>query len=161
MGNDQLNDLLEMGVLLADSGQTAEARTYFSKAVKVDPESPFAWYYLGAVVQDQERKQYCFTRALTLDVDIHQKVAKLHARKSAAFQGMEAPLITESSVFLDGDDEDTGSLNVSESEPLSSDLKRKQAKPLKKASPFWILFSIMLLMLVLLVGAAYWVLFLR
>jgi tetratricopeptide (TPR) repeat protein len=161
MNSDQLNDLLEMGVLLAGSGQTAEARAYFSKAVKVDPESTFAWYYLGAVMEDPEKKQYCFSRAIALDAEVHQKVASLHARKATAFQGMEAAATMDSSGFMDGDDEDTGSLSVSESEPLSSNAKRKQAKPRKKASPFWILFSIMLLVLALLAGAAYWVLFLK
>lgn len=159
--NDQLNDLLEMGVLLAGSGQTAEARAYFSKAVKVDPESPYAWYYLGAVMDDAQKKQYCFSRALTLDAEIHQKVSRLHARKSAAFPGSALTAERDkTSIFVD-DDRGSELPSDSEAAPPPSAAEQKPMKARRKLSIFWILFSIMLLMLAILAGAAYWLLYLR
>jgi tetratricopeptide (TPR) repeat protein len=161
MMNDQLSDLLEMGVLLAGSGQTAEARKYFSSAVKADPESPYAWYYLGAVMDDAQKKQYCFSRAVSLDADIHQKVAKIHARKPAAFPGAETPVERDHAPVVPEGQMESGIISNAESAPPPPNKNQKPAKPRKKVSPFWILLSIMLLMLAILAGAAYWLLYLR
>jgi tetratricopeptide (TPR) repeat protein len=160
MADSEINSLLEMGVLFAGSGQAARARTYFTKAVKMDPESAFAWYYLGAVLEDAERKQFCFTRAATLDPEIHQKVIQAYSNRMppppetemVAAKLMEDPAIDE----MEDTPIDRKIEPDPEPEPEPEIIEKNAPPKRKRLSLFMILLSTLLLVLILLAGAAYW-----
>jgi hypothetical protein len=160
MDDNQFKDLLEMGVLFAASGQTAGARTYFTKALKIDPESAFAWYYLGAVLHDPEKRKYCFSRAVSLDADIHQKVIRANAQRTSVQVETESakPQMMEDPAIDDDEDTPTDREIGPEMEP---EIKNGTVAPKRRLSLFVILLSILILGLILLAGAAYWMIALR
>ncbi|MHC1784181.1 MAG: hypothetical protein AB9891_15750 [Anaerolineaceae bacterium] len=160
MNENQMNDLIEMGILLVGSGQAAEARSYFSKAVKINPDSAYAWYYLGAVMHDPEKKRYCFSRAVSLDADIHQKVIRANAQRTSMQVETESAKPQMSDDPAIDEDEDTPTDREIEPE-MEPEIKNETVALKRRLSLFVILLSILILVLILLSGAAYWMIALR
>ena len=73
MNNETLIDLIEKGIDHVQAGQTPLAVTCFAKAVQIDPRSARAWYWLWKVIDDPEKKKYCYSRVSALDPNIFQK----------------------------------------------------------------------------------------
>ena len=59
-------DPLNEGITAAQEGNRELARKLLSQAVRVDPESSLAWLWLGRVLDDPEKKRYCFERVMIL-----------------------------------------------------------------------------------------------
>jgi tetratricopeptide (TPR) repeat protein len=62
-----MDDLILSGITALKSNNRDWATKFFSQAVVADPKSDQAWYWLGYVSEDPERKVYCFQRSLTLN----------------------------------------------------------------------------------------------
>jgi len=83
---DCTETLINLGRLLAETGDTAGAATCFREAIRVDPRDATALYNLGVVAQDEDRDPdavdlYC--RALELDASLaeaHYNLATLFDR---------------------------------------------------------------------------------
>jgi tetratricopeptide (TPR) repeat protein len=60
-------DILENGVRAARRGDLPQARTLLANAVRQNPESAYAWLWLGRVLDEPDKKKFCFQRALQLD----------------------------------------------------------------------------------------------
>ncbi len=67
------------GIQAAQAGNLGQARFLFSQAVQLDRYSPQAWLWLGKVVDDREKKIYCFDMALKLDPNLGEARAELAA----------------------------------------------------------------------------------
>ena len=61
------NNNLEYGIALAKLGEKKKAAVILARAVQSDPKSAQAWYWLGMVIDDLEKKRYCLERARALE----------------------------------------------------------------------------------------------
>jgi tetratricopeptide (TPR) repeat protein len=62
-----LENYLELGIQAAQQGDMSKAIAYLSKAVVENPESEAAWQWLGDCLVDQDKRKYCYQRALKLN----------------------------------------------------------------------------------------------
>ncbi len=58
---------IRAGIAAAKAGDKARAAVLLAQAVKADPASIEAWYWLGRSLDLPERRAYCFRRVLALD----------------------------------------------------------------------------------------------
>ena len=61
---------LQVGIQNFRNDQRATAVQNFAEAVRSDPLNASAWYWLGQVIEDPEKKKYCHDRAIALDPKI-------------------------------------------------------------------------------------------
>jgi tetratricopeptide (TPR) repeat protein len=66
MSDPQQQNFLEIGIRYAREGQKDLAAKALAQAVQADPGSPQAWYWLGQVIDDPEKKAYCLKKAKEL-----------------------------------------------------------------------------------------------
>ncbi len=59
--------LLRAAIEAAKAGRKEEAVKMLSRVVKVDPRSADAWFWLGMMMSESERKIYCFRRVIKID----------------------------------------------------------------------------------------------
>ena len=60
------DDFLSLGIQAAQAGNYPLAQEYLSQAVRSMPNSAHAWYWLGLVLEDPQKKKYCLDRAASL-----------------------------------------------------------------------------------------------
>ena len=60
------DDFLSLGIQAAQAGNYPLAQEYLSQAVRSTPNSAHAWYWLGLVLEDPQKKKYCLDRAASL-----------------------------------------------------------------------------------------------
>ncbi len=58
---------LTNGIRAAQAGENDLARASLAKAVKLDPASQDGWLWLGHVLNEPERRRYCYQRVLALN----------------------------------------------------------------------------------------------
>jgi tetratricopeptide (TPR) repeat protein len=66
MSDPQQQNFLEIGIRFAREGQKDLASKALAQAVQANPGSPQAWYWLGQVIDDPEKKAYCLKKAKEL-----------------------------------------------------------------------------------------------
>jgi hypothetical protein len=62
-----MNDQLEQGISAYESGDQAAAFVFFREAVRLQPDSSAAWYWLSTVIDDPSRRRECLERSLQLE----------------------------------------------------------------------------------------------
>lgn len=70
MSRETSNKYLQVGIQNFRNNQRANAVQNFAEAVRSDPLNASAWYWLGQVIEDPEKKKYCRDRAIALDPKI-------------------------------------------------------------------------------------------
>lgn len=88
-----MNDILAEGIELARHGEMEKARTYLSKAVRLDPSSEQAWLWLGHCLTDREQRCYCYQRVLRLNpqhAEAQRSLLELHGHPPAASTQIES-----------------------------------------------------------------------
>jgi len=78
---------LMAGIAAAQGGDVHTAVTLLSEAVRSNPKSDQAWLWLGRCLEEPQRQDYCFRRALTLNPTNHEAVRALRDLRAARFAG--------------------------------------------------------------------------
>ena len=90
---------LNLGRLLHERGELAEAERCYRQAVEIDPEEPVSFFDLGVALQDQERFEEAaaaYGQALALDdsfADAHYNLATVYeslGERQAAFRHLKS-----------------------------------------------------------------------
>lgn len=79
---DMTEEIIYRGIQAAQSGDIRLARKLLIEAVRQHPDSAQAWFWLGNVLEDAEKKQYCHNRALQLDLALIEQAAQEPPDKS-------------------------------------------------------------------------------
>lgn len=66
---NQIEQMLQQGIEAAKSGDKAEARTLLEKVVEQDEHSELGWFWLAAVVTDDNEKRTCLGNVLVINPD--------------------------------------------------------------------------------------------
>lgn len=66
-GEYMAENLLELGLQAAQKGEKEKAITYLSKYVIENPLSEEGWLYLGDLIPDNEKRKYCYERAMSIN----------------------------------------------------------------------------------------------
>jgi tetratricopeptide (TPR) repeat protein len=61
------NQDLINGIDALQAGKIPEARTSLIRTVRTDPDSQDGWFWLGQLLDDPERKRYCYLRVLSIN----------------------------------------------------------------------------------------------
>lgn len=70
-----IEDTEQRGIQAAQAGDRALAQKLLMEAVRQNPRSAQAWFWLGNVLDDAEKKKYCHERALQLDLALIERAA--------------------------------------------------------------------------------------
>ncbi len=73
-------EFLQAGIAAIKSGDRQRASTILAQLIKEHPQSEKGWYLLGMCVPNDEQRQYCFRRVLTINpnnVDAKKQLALL------------------------------------------------------------------------------------
>ena len=92
-------DILEKGILTARAGDLDQARILLATAARQNPGSAKAWYWLGQVLDEPEKKAFCFEKARQLDPGIFEgekdrSTPEVTIQPSPALQTREEELTT-------------------------------------------------------------------
>ncbi len=60
-------DLVQAGIAAAKAGERQQAAALLARAVRLNPASESAWFWLGLVCQTPEQRTYCLQRVLALN----------------------------------------------------------------------------------------------
>ncbi len=74
-----IEDALRAGIAAARAGNVKDAQVLLAKAVRENPKSEQAWFWLGTVLTEPERREYCFRRVLALNPDHVQAKERLES----------------------------------------------------------------------------------
>lgn len=72
-------NLLELGLQAAQRGEKEKAITYLAKYVIENPLSEEGWLYLGDLIPDNEKRKYCYERAMSVNPSNQNTRRKLDA----------------------------------------------------------------------------------
>jgi tetratricopeptide (TPR) repeat protein len=76
-------DLVQAGMAAAKAGQRQQAAALLAQAVRLNPASESAWFWLGLVCQTPEQRTYCLNRVLALNPQ-HTQARQLLAPPASA-----------------------------------------------------------------------------
>lgn len=100
-----------LGLVLKETGRTAESLEHLREAVRLDPDYRDAHFNLGVLLAGAERlseAQHHFARALAIDPG--DRAARLAWARALAWSGQEARALTELDAMLDVDRSDSQAL---------------------------------------------------
>ena len=115
MTDDQFSALLETGIRLAQDGNIPLARIYISRAVKSKPDSARAWFWLSQVVEEDDKKQFCYLKSVKLNPSIVETEPRISnklevsinnehkKRDQSNFPGIAQPDVLAKSVIVVAD----------------------------------------------------------
>jgi tetratricopeptide (TPR) repeat protein len=61
------DDIMRAGIAAAKAADYQNARSLLAQAVKANPTSDEAWFWLGIVLSEPDRREFCFRRVLLLN----------------------------------------------------------------------------------------------
>lgn len=84
-------DLIQQGINAFRSSRKEEANSIFTEAVRQNPDSAMAWFWLGKTQDDPARKKACFDRVLKIDPDFRSKIQSGQVQNSNTSSPNPAP----------------------------------------------------------------------